>query len=77
MLDDCHSFNVTTNIDGQETGGKMRVDSAKGLLHEDGGDWKEVLSANSDSIVGCKFKYNDPGFSKDIEKTTPKQCCFH
>lgn len=74
MLDDCHSFNMSTTIDGQEAAGKMRVDSTKGLVKADG---TVMVSPNSDGIDSCKVFYNDEAFSKDVEANTPKQCCFH
>jgi len=74
MLDDCHTFNMSTTIDGQEASGKMRIDSGKGLLKADG---SSMVNANSDGIANCKIFFNDDSFSKDIESTTPKHCCFH
>jgi hypothetical protein len=74
MLDDCHAFNMSTTIDGQEVSGQMHIDSGKGLLKADG---TSVVNANSDGITDCKFYFNDDGFSKDVEANTPKHCCFH
>ena len=74
MLDDCHTFNMSTTIDGQETSGKMRIDSGKGLLKADG---SSMVNANSDGIANCKIFFNDDSFSKDIESAMPKHCCFH
>jgi len=76
-MDDCHAFNMSTTLDGVETSGKMRVDSVNGVLYQDGAAWKPMVTPNSDSVMGCKFFFNDAGFNKDIEKTTPKHCCLH
>ena len=59
--------------DGQLTAsGKMRIDSIKGLIKEDG-----TSVINPDNIVNCEILFKDEAFSPDIEAKTSKQCCFH
>ena len=59
--------------DGQMTAsGKMRIDSIKGLIKEDG-----TLVIKPDDIANCEILLKDEEFSKDIEANTSKKCCFH
>lgn len=54
VLDNCHTFDMSTDIDGQKTAGKMRVDSRKGIFTKDG-----TLVVRPDRIANCKIFFND------------------
>ena len=59
--------------DGKMTAsGKMRIDSRKGLIKEDG-----TSVINPGNIADCEILFKDEAFSPDIEANTSKQCCFH
>ena len=59
--------------DGQMTAsGKMRIDSIKGLIKEDG-----TSVIKPEDIANCELLFKDEAFSPDIEVNTSKQCCFH
>lgn len=67
VLDDCHTFNMSTSVDGRKTVGTMRIDSIKGLIKAD--DGSIVLNPNHFS----KISYNNNA----IFSNTHNPCCFH